>query len=201
MRCSGFGPQRMNGVSHNDSSVENPPGRGIGRKYEATIIQSAKGDLAVSPMCLSTSFIRMAAVTTQLENEDLDGPTGDRSTKSARWAVRAFRVPITLAAVLLFNQSLQAGEFMSGRYEFLEFHMLGASVASVVVGLAVVGAAWARFRGRYPSWVVAVTAVLFVAIRLQMWAGEKRALSVHVPLGVSLIVAVILLTVWAWRES
>lgn len=140
-------------------------------------------------------------MTTQLETEDRDGSPDDRSLGSDRWAVRAFRIPITLAAVLLFNQSLQAGEFMSGRYEFLEFHMFGAWAAFGVVGLALVGAGWARFRGRYPSWLVGVTALLFVAIRLQMWAGEERALSVHVPLGVSLIVTVILLTVWAWRES
>lgn len=126
---------------------------------------------------------------------------GDRSTGSDRWAVRAYRLPVTAAAVVLFNQSLQAGEFMAGRYEFLEFHRLGATVAEVVVLLAVVGAVWARFRGRYSWWPAGVTAALFVAIQIQEWAGEQRVLSVHVPLGVSIIVTVIGLTFWAWRES
>ena len=140
-------------------------------------------------------------MTTQLETEDLDEPVDDRSTKSARWAVRAFRVPITVAAVVLFNQSLSAGEFMSGRFEFLEFHRFGATAAEMVVLLAVVGAGWARFRRRYSWRPVGATALLFVAIQLQEWAGEERVLSVHVPLGVSIIVVVIGLTVWAWRES
>lgn len=135
------------------------------------------------------------------ELKHMKGPPDDHSKGSARWAVRAFRVPITVAAVMLFNQAANAGEFMSGSYEFLEFHRLGASVASGVVGLAVIGAGVAWFRGRYPLWLVGVTALLFVAIRGQMWAGEQRALSVHVPLGVSIIVVVIGLTVWAWRES
>ncbi len=139
-------------------------------------------------------------MTTQLENED-QNEAPDRPSRSDRWAVRAFRIPITLAAVLLFNQSLNAGDFMSGVYEALEFHELGATAAWVVVGLAVVGAGWARFRVRYTWWPVGVTALLFVAVRVQIWAGEERALSVHVPLGVSIIVVVIGLTVWAWRES
>ncbi len=138
---------------------------------------------------------------TQLENEDLGRPADDRSRKSARWAVRAFRIPITVAAVVLFNQSLSAGEFMSGRFEFLEFHRFGATAAEIVVLLAVIGAGWARFRRRYSWWPVGVTALLLVAIQVQEWAGEERVLSVHVPLGVSIIVTVILLTVWAWRES
>ena len=139
-------------------------------------------------------------MTTQLENEDINN-LPDRPSKADRWAIRAFRIPITLAGVMLFNQALNAGEFMSGRYEALEFHELGATAAGVVVGLAVVGAAWARFRGCYTWWPVVVTALLFVAIRLQTWAGEERALSVHVPLGVSIIVVVIGLAVWAWREK
>ena len=101
----------------------------------------------------------------------------------------------------LVQPSLNAGEFMSGRFEFLEFHMFGAWTAFGLVGFAVVGAGWARFRRRYPLWLVGVTALLFVAIQVQEFVGEERVLSVHVPLGVSIIVTVILLTVWAWRES
>ena len=140
-------------------------------------------------------------MTAQIETEDRDDSPHDGPRRSDRWAVRSYRVPIALAAVMLFNQSLQAGEFMSGRYEFLEFHAFGALGASILVGLAVVGAGWARSRGVYTWRPVVLTALLFVAIRLQVWAGEVRALSVHVPLGVSIIVAGIGLTVWAWRES
>ena len=90
---------------------------------------------------------------------------------------------------------------MSGRFEFLEFHRAGATAAEFVILLAIIGAGWARYRRRYPLWPAGVTALLFVAIQIQEFAGEERALSVHVPLGVSIIVTVILLAVWAWRES
>ncbi|MFB3049501.1 MAG: hypothetical protein ACE1Z9_05065 [Acidimicrobiia bacterium] len=142
-------------------------------------------------------------MTTQHENEkeDLDEPAEDRSTRSGRWAVWAFRVLITLGAVLLFNQAVLAGQFMSGTYEALEFHAFGATASEIVVALAIVPAGWARFRRRYPLWPAVLTALLFVAINVQEFAGEERILTLHIPLGVSIIVVVSGFTVWAWRKS
>lgn len=175
-----------------------------------------QGESAESPRCSSSDWLEKSSrwwdvgetglqygevMTTQRQNEDLDRSSDDRSTRWDRWAVRAFRIPITAAAVMLFNQSLQAGEFMSGKFEFLEFHRLGATVSEYLILLALIGAVWARIRGRYSLWPAGVTVLLFVAIQVQEWAGESRVLSVHIPLGVSIIVTVILLTVWAWRES
>ena len=102
---------------------------------------------------------------------------------------------------MLFNQAILAGQFMSGTFEALEFHALGATVSEVVVALAIVPAGWARFRRRYPLWPAVVTVLLLVAINVQEFVGEERILTVHVPLGVTIIVAVIGLTVWAWREG
>ena len=129
------------------------------------------------------------------------GSSKVESTESVRWARRIFRILITVAAVLLFNQSLQAGEFMSGSYEFLEFHRFGATGAEFVVLFAAIAAVVARFRDGYSWWPAGLTALLWVGIQVQEFAGEERMLAVHVPLGVSLIVSVVLLTVWAWRES
>ncbi len=139
-------------------------------------------------------------MTTQNEKEDLDEPAQDRSTRSGRWAVWAFRILITAAAVVLFNQAVLAGQFMSGTFEALEFHAFGATISEVVVGLAIVAAGWARFRRSYPLWPAVLTALLFVAINVQEFAGEERILTVHIPLGVSIIVVVSGFTVWAWRE-
>ena len=68
-------------------------------------------------------------MTSQRENEDVDEPSDDRSTRSGRWAAWAFRVLITAAAVLLFNQAVLAGQFMSGTFEALEFHAFGATIS------------------------------------------------------------------------
>ncbi len=140
-------------------------------------------------------------MTTQFENEDLNEPPDDRPTRSGRWAAWAFRVLITVAAVFLFNQAVLAGQFMSGTFEALEFHAFGATVSEILVALAIFPAGWARFRRRYPLWPAVVTALLFVSINVQEFVGEERILTVHIPLGVSIIVVVSGLTVWAWRES
>lgn len=140
-------------------------------------------------------------MTTQFENEDLNEPPDDRPTRSGRWAAWAFRFLITVAAVLLFNQAVLAGQFMSGTFEALEFHAFGATISEFVVLFAAVAAGWARFRRRYPLWPAVVTALFFVVINVQEFFGEERILTVHVPLGVSIIVVVSGLTVWAWRES
>ncbi len=139
-------------------------------------------------------------MTAQNEKEDLDEPAEDRSTRSGRWAVWAFRILITTAAVLLFNPAVLAGQFMSGTYEALEFHAFGATASEIVDALAMVPAGWARFRRSYPLWPAVLTALLFVAINVQEFAGEERILTVHVPLGVAIIVMVSGFTVWAWRE-
>ena len=132
--------------------------------------------------------------------EPMKGPPDDRSTGVGVQAPRVFRILITVSAVILFNQSLQAGEFMSGSYEFLEFHRFGATAAEFVVLFAVIAAAVAKFRGPYSWWPVGLTTLLWAAIQMQEVAGEERWLAVHVPLGVSIIVSVVGLTVWAWRE-
>ena len=125
----------------------------------------------------------------------------DRSQRIGRRAALVYRVLITVAAALLFNQAILAGQFMSGTFEALEFHRLGASASGIIALLATASAGLARFRKRYALWPTLLTASLFVAIQVEEFAGEQRMLAVHIPLGVAIIMAVSWLTVWAWRES
>ena len=140
-------------------------------------------------------------MTTQLETEDRVVPPDDRSKGSGRWAVGAYRILITLAALVLFNQAVLAGQFMSGTFESLEFHSIGASVADGIVLFALVAAGLARYRRLYSWWPVSSTGLLLVAMQGQEFAGEQRILTLHIPLGVLLIMSVSWLAVWAWRES
>ena len=140
-------------------------------------------------------------MTRQLETQDREGPPDDRSKGPGRGPVRAYRILITLAALVLFNQAVLAGQFMSGTFESLEFHRFGASVADGIVLFALVAAGLARYRRVYSWWPVGLTGLLFVAMQGQEFAGEERILTVHIPLGVFLIMSVSWLAVWAWRES
>jgi hypothetical protein len=112
-----------------------------------------------------------------------------------------YRIMISITAVVLFNQAVLAGQFMSGTIESLEFHSVAASLADGVVLLALIAAGVARYKHRYSWWPVGWTFLLLAALQLQEFAGEQRILTIHVPLGVFLIMSVSWLTIWAWRES
>jgi hypothetical protein len=136
-----------------------------------------------------------------VETDELNNSSGDRLSRRGRWAVMVYRIMISITAVVLFNQAVLAGQFMSGTIESLEFHSVAASVADGVVLLALIAAGVARFKRRYSWWPVGWTFLLLAALQGQEFAGEQRILTIHVPLGVFLIMSVSWLTIWAWRES
>lgn len=79
-----------------------------------------------------------------------------------------------------------------------------AAVGSAVGGLTLVtiGVAIAYVaRGRGRLWVLPTAVVLFLAEGLQIHFGYARVLAVHIPLGVAVVVAAVLLAIWAWTPS
>jgi hypothetical protein len=110
-----------------------------------------------------------------------------------------FRVTMTVAAALLFNQAIFAGRMLSGSFPALHTHRENATYAGLAVLLAAVSAVPIRWPGRGPLWPALAGLGLFALIGLQILLGFARVLVVHVPLGVSIIVLGVLLTIWAWR--
>jgi hypothetical protein len=109
-----------------------------------------------------------------------------------------FRVTMTVAAVLLFDQAIFAGRMLSGSFPALHTHRENATFAGIAVLVATVAAVPLRWPGRGPLWPVFAGLGLFALIALQIVLGFTRVLIVHVPLGVSIIVLAVLLTRWAW---
>jgi len=72
-------------------------------------------------------------------------------------------------------------------------------LAAVGMVLIAVTLAYVVQRGRL--WVLPAVLVLYLAIGLQVGMGYSRVLAVHVPLGVALVTAVALLTIWVWSPS
>jgi hypothetical protein len=112
-----------------------------------------------------------------------------------------FRVMVSAAAVLLFNQAVFAGQFLSGTFGALHTHRDNATAAGIVVLAAALAAIPIRWPGRGPSWPILACLGLFGLIALQMRLGFARVLTVHVPLGVAIIVLAVLLVSWAWRPQ
>jgi len=110
-----------------------------------------------------------------------------------------FRVTMTVAAVLLFNQAIFAGRMLSGSFPALHTHRENATVAGIAVLAAAGCAVPIRWPGRGPLWPALAGLGLFLLVALQILLGFSRVLVVHVPLGVSIILLGALLTIWSWR--
>jgi hypothetical protein len=119
--------------------------------------------------------------------------------KGSGWVYWPFRVVVSAAGVLLFNQAVFAGQFLSGTFGALHTHRENATVAGIVVLAAALAAVLIRWPGRGPSWPILACLGLFGLIALQIMLGFARVLTMHVPLGVAIIVLAVLLVIWAWR--
>ncbi len=124
--------------------------------------------------------------------------TVDRRPRVTLWLLRAL-VTVHLAAVL--SQPVWAGLFLTGDVDAMAVHgVVGDALAAL--GLVTIAAALGySLGGRGTLWVVPLAVVWFLAVGLQIGAGHSRALALHVPLGVGLVVVAALVAVWAWSPA
>lgn len=123
------------------------------------------------------------------------------ATTGPRWPRWVLRVTSTVAAVMLFDQAIFAGQFLAGTYGALVTHRENASLATISVLASTVGAALVRWPGRGPYWPIAAHLGLFGLIGLQILTGDERILAVHVPLGVLIILLASALAYRAWQSD
>jgi hypothetical protein len=117
------------------------------------------------------------------------------------WTLWIFRVVVSVVGLLTFAQALFAGSFLSGHFDMLAVHRLNSTVTVAATALMIVAAVLLWRPGRGPLWPAIVSVVFFATLAVQTVLGYKRALSVHVPLGTTLIAVLLLLVVWAWRPA
>ena len=125
---------------------------------------------------------------------------GSGWTPSPGWPRWVFRLCISVAAVLVFDQAVFAGQFLAGSYGSLLTHRENATVAGVAVLVSAAAAVLLRWPGGGPLWPAGACLALFGLIAAQIALGFARVLAVHVPLGVTIIGLTALLAGWAWRQ-
>jgi hypothetical protein len=113
-----------------------------------------------------------------------------------RWP---FRVTMSVAAVMLADQAVFAGQFLSGTFGALHTHRENATYSGIAVLAAAGAAVLIRWPGRGPLWPALAALGLFGLIALQIVLGFARLLTVHIPLGVAIIGLAAGLTAWSWR--
>jgi hypothetical protein len=122
-------------------------------------------------------------------------------TKTRTWPRWLFRGVITAQTVLAFAQAALAGGFLAGNYDFLALHRENATFTGIT-GILVLLCAVLQWRpGGGPAWPIFVSAGLFAAEAAQIMLGFSRVLAVHVPLGVAITAAIVVLLIWAWRDA
>jgi heme A synthase len=120
-------------------------------------------------------------------------------TKRYGWVVWPLRISASLAALLLFDQAVFAGQFLSGTFASLHTHRENATYAGITVLVTAMCAALVRWPGRGPVWPMLACLGLFALIALQIVLGFARVLGLHIPLGVLIIMSGVHLAVWSWR--
>lgn len=122
------------------------------------------------------------------------------TARRPRLTLWLLRVTATIQLVLVLAQPVLAGLFLTGDVDAIEVH---AAVATAVAfaDLVLIGVAVAYTVARGRLWVLPASVALLVAVGLQMAAGYTRALQFHIPLGVVIVTASVVLGIWAWTPA
>ena len=115
-----------------------------------------------------------------------------------RWLLRS---SLTLAAVLLFAQSITAGLFMTNLLAAFPVHREVATAATVAVLFSIVAAILCVRLRRDARWLIATTIGMVILVSLQAFAGYRSLTALHVPLGVITITLAIAFAAWTWTRA
>ena len=111
------------------------------------------------------------------------------------------RLAVTAHLVAVLAQPILAGRYLTGDVDAITAHgAVGTALAALDL-LVIAAAALYVTGGRGALWVLPAAVLLFLAVGLQIGMGFARRLGVHVPLGVGIVTASVLLTAWMWAPS
>lgn len=115
-------------------------------------------------------------------------------TRPAGWV---FRAVVSAHVVAVAGQPVFAGAYLTGDYDGLRRHAVGADVVTSIGYVQVLAAimVWVRLRraAQFPA-----TVALVAAETVQYVAGLHGALWLHIPLGVMIVAALVVQFVAVW---
>ncbi|MGH4026564.1 MAG: hypothetical protein ACRDRV_18470 [Pseudonocardiaceae bacterium] len=122
-------------------------------------------------------------------------PPGPRLTL---WLLRALAL-LLLPAVLI--QPVFAGLYLSGEWDALGLHSGTAVLVESLSFFLLITALLYWLGGRGRGRVALACALLFAAVVMQAGFGYARQLGLHIPLGVAVVTATVLFTIWVCRRG
>jgi hypothetical protein len=125
------------------------------------------------------------------------------SSTAPAWPLWAFRIVASVAALLLFAQSILAGLFLADKHNKFAFllHKDNAILSVAVVLVLVVAAILSVRPGRGPRGVIVAAAGLLVVTAGEAAAGFAKLTVLHIPLAVVLIGIAAAMAVASWRRT
>ncbi|MEO3802055.1 hypothetical protein [Nonomuraea sp. B1E8] len=123
----------------------------------------------------------------------------EQPTPSTEWTGWALRAVVSAHVVTIAGQPVFAGVYLTGDYDSLRWHAIGADVVTSIGYLQVIAAimVWVRLRRAGPF---LATMAVVVAENAQYFAGLEGALWLHIPLGVMTVVALVVQFIAVWRR-
>ncbi|MCW3820518.1 hypothetical protein ONA91_39415 [Micromonospora sp. DR5-3] len=126
--------------------------------------------------------------------------TGPARTDAAHRASPSgwvLRVIVSAHTVAIFGQPVFAGIYLSGDFDGLRWHEVGANIVTALGYLQLIAAVvvWLRLR---QARLCLATLALVAAETVQYFAGIDGALWLHLPLGVLTIVGLVLQFIAVW---
>jgi hypothetical protein len=122
-------------------------------------------------------------------------PTGPRRT------LTFLRVTVTLSTVCVCAQPVLAGGYLAGTFDFLDYHSINANAIGTLLLVQVLAAVLYRKPGGGSGAPLMLTTVELATVVVQIGMGYSRALAVHIPLGVFVVLLALHVCVWVYRPK
>jgi hypothetical protein len=114
----------------------------------------------------------------------------------SEWTLRAV---VSAHVLAIIGQPVFAGVYLSGDFDSLHWHAVGANLVTSIGYVQVIAAivVWVRLR---QLWPFLATTVVVAAETAEYFAGLDGALWLHIPLGVMIVAALVVQFVAVWRR-
>lgn len=136
-----------------------------------------------------------------MTTETLTGTTVAPPDRGPRASLQVLRVAAVLHSLAFLVQPVLAGGYLMGDVDSLAQHRFNAGVITGLDVLQLICAIVYFWGGRGRAWPIWASLGIALAVEVQVGMGFERVLVVHLPLGVALTVAQILITMWLFRAA
>jgi hypothetical protein len=121
--------------------------------------------------------------------------------RGPRASLQVLRVVAVLHSLTFLAQPVFAGGYLMGDVDGLTQHRVNAFVVTGLDLAQLICAVVYFWGGRGRAWPIWASLAIALAVEVQVGMGFERLLVVHLPLGVSLAVGQVLVTVWLYRSA